>query len=54
MQNGDVKIVHIMADGTIRDSIAGVIVPVTPQTLKAYKVFEQILTQVQQEKKCGE
>lgn len=37
-----VKIVHIMADGTIRDDIEGAIIPLTPETFPAYKLFADV------------
>ena len=33
-----VKIVHVMADGTIRDSMEGVVVPLTPRTRRYYEI----------------
>jgi hypothetical protein len=40
------KITHIMADGTVRDSVEGVVIPVTEET----KPFYQLLAAMVKEK----
>lgn len=35
------RIIHQMADGTIRDSIEGMTIPFTPATYGAYKVIAE-------------
>lgn len=34
---------HVMADGTILDSVKGVVVPVTPITEAAYRTVHEIM-----------
>lgn len=34
-----VKITHVMADGTVRESMEGVTIPLTPRTRKAYELL---------------
>lgn len=36
-----VKVTHIMSDGTVLDSIEGIVVPLTPETLPAYKLMAE-------------
>lgn len=39
MENEEIKITHVMADGTVRDSIEGYEVPVNEQTENAYRLL---------------
>lgn len=41
MKDKEVKVVHIMADGKVLDSIEGVVIPLTPETLPAYKLLAE-------------
>lgn len=36
------KIIHVMADGTERDSIEGCIIPLTPETYPYYKLLAEL------------
>ena len=36
-----IKIIHVMADGSIRDSIAGYEVPVNDRTITAYRLIAE-------------
>lgn len=36
------KIIHEMADGTILDSIEGIVIPLTPETYMAYKTIADV------------
>lgn len=35
----EIKIIHIMADGTIRNSMEGVVVPMNDRTRRAYEIL---------------
>lgn len=47
------KIIHVMADGTIRDSIEGVVIPLNEKTERFYRLMadlarkQKMLEQVQ-------
>lgn len=41
MKNKKIKVVHIMSDGKVLDSIDGVVIPLTPETLPAYKLLAE-------------
>lgn len=36
------KITHVMSDGTVLDSVEGIVVPVNNQTLPVYKTLADI------------
>lgn len=50
------KITHVMADGTIRESMKGVVVPLTPRTRRAYEILAKAHRErmEQQEKKTSQ
>jgi len=39
MKTKNIKITHIMSDGTVRDSVKGMIVPRTPETEMFYQLI---------------
>lgn len=40
------KIIHVMADGTVRDSMKGVVIPLTPETEGVYRLAMEHLEKV--------
>lgn len=37
----NIKVKHVMADGTVRDSIEGVMLPVNEDTEPVYRIFAE-------------
>lgn len=48
------KITHVMADGTIRESMKGVVIPLTPRTRRAYEIMAKVYREQQQKEKKSE
>ena len=41
MKNEDIKIVHVMADGTVRKSVAGMVVPAECRIYKILRDYKK-------------
>lgn len=41
MENKDIKVVHIMSDGKVLDSIEEIVIPLTTATLPVYKLLAE-------------
>lgn len=48
------KVINVFKDGSVRDTTEGIVVPITPRTLGAYRVIEQwIRDQLEREQKLS-